>query len=220
MRYLKLSGLAVIVAGALFAFGGAGSASATVLCKTTLTSGCAAAGWDYASGTAIHFVRSFGTHWEVDTSLADVTCTKATGSGSTTNTGGASETVKGVIQSLAFEECACGSDTTHDAHATVLDPGEFEIHHISGTHNGVATLKKTKVTYNCTPLGTQCVYTAGEGITMGTLTSGTPALLHTKATAQNTTGTGDDGTFLCGTTAKWEASLELTTPSPLVVAES
>ena len=48
MKYVKMLGLAAVAAMALMAFLGASSASATVLCKTHITSGCAAAGWDYA----------------------------------------------------------------------------------------------------------------------------------------------------------------------------
>lgn len=107
------------------------------------------------------------------------------------------------------------------AHVTLLESGELEVHHISGTDDGTLTGKSTKLTVNCTPAVTQCIFgTNGEGTDLGALTGGNPAALDGGATVSWLSGTNDEGSFICGSTAKWEGAYEITSPKPLHVAAS
>src|SRR6187431_3678616 len=137
MRYLKMLGLAAVAAMALTAFFGAGSASATVLCKTTLTTGCAGA-WDHPSGTEVHAVLDAGEHATLIGFWANVTCRTSTVRGETTSTGSSSTTVTGHIDELTFGECDCGG-TPGTAHVTTIANGTVEVHSISGSHNSTMT---------------------------------------------------------------------------------
>lgn len=205
----------------LTAFFGAGSASATVLCKTTMTSECAIASWTHATGTTLHAVLDPGAHATLNAVWTDVTCKKSTIHAKTDNQGSATETVRALIESLTFEECECTGAGAGTALPTVLAKGELEIHYISGTHTATVTSIGTKVTFNCTPLGTQCIFgTKAEGTDVGTLTSGNPATVDEAGTVNWSSGTNDEGSFLCGSTAKWEGTYEITEPKPLYVATS
>ncbi|HEU4599703.1 MAG TPA: hypothetical protein VFS26_08145 [Solirubrobacterales bacterium] len=220
MKHLKMLGLVAVAAVALTAAGAGGTASATVLCKTTLTTGCAAAGWDYAKGTAVHIALEVGQHATLNAFWTDVTCRKTTIELKLANTGGASETVIGNIESLTPEECSCAGGPVGTAHATTISTGSGEIHYISGTHDGTLTGSGTVITLNCTNLGTQCRFGTGSGIHIGTLTSGDPATADGVATLVSSSGTGDEGIFICGSSATWEAKYEVTAPKPLYIAAS
>ncbi|HEU4462455.1 MAG TPA: hypothetical protein VFR75_07680, partial [Solirubrobacterales bacterium] len=54
MKYLKMLGLAAILALALAAFAGAGTAAAAKLCKTAPNKSNVCEGGHYASGTSFH----------------------------------------------------------------------------------------------------------------------------------------------------------------------
>lgn len=79
MKHLNMLGLVAIATVALTTFLGSGSASATVLCKTELTQGCAANGWDYPVATVIESTvgegESASIHTLGGTTLS--TCTEA-----------------------------------------------------------------------------------------------------------------------------------------------
>jgi hypothetical protein len=214
MKHLKMLGLAVMAAMALMAFTGASTASATALCKTNNTP-CPIE-WHYNTGTEIHATLDPGTTAILKTTGGAIenTCSESTVAATTENTGGAEETVKAevivrhtapVTTDLTFGGCTNTTD--------VLEGGTLEIHHIAGTMNGTLTAKGFKVTILLA--GVTCIYTAGAGIDLGTLTGGTMATMDVNAVVNKS-----EGSFLCPATAIWEAKYTVTKPEPLYVSES
>jgi hypothetical protein len=206
MKYLKRLGLAVIVATALGAVCGVGSASATVLCKTNLTTGCAAAGWSYPAGTELVATLEGTATW---TGGITVTCTEERIKGSTSNAGGATETVSGNTSEVVITIPSCVNCST----MTVTN-GFLEIHHIAGTGNGTLTASGFTTHFVC--FGITCNYVTGNNNDIGTLTgSGTTG--STATMDINMITTLDSGSsFLCGSSnALWEGSYKVTTPDSL-----
>jgi hypothetical protein len=215
MKCLKVFGLAAVGAIALMAFLGASSASATVLCKTTPVSNSCPSGWHYPKGTVID-----GT---VDTSIhlvagpIDSTCTISTVKGKTANTGSATETVSGNIETLTFTGCTCPT--------TVTANGSLEIHWIAGTDNGTLTGKNTNVEVVCS--GITCTYgTASTGTHIGLVTesvansSAATLDIGNPATGKGATLPKLGGSFLCPSTGELTGSYWITEPKPLYVAET
>jgi hypothetical protein len=211
MKYLKMLGLAAVAAMALTAFLGASSASATVLCKTSLTTGCHAAGWAYPSGTTIDASVESGTKATLETlgGLIRDECSESTVKGSTTTTGSSSETIKGTVETanLSFGGCTATTD--------VLEGGELEVHWIAGTDNGTLTAKKFQVTVVIG--GESCIYGTGTtGTDLGTVTGGSMATIDVSATVTKQAGSGAN----CTSTSNWTAKYTVTSPEPLTISES
>lgn len=208
MKYLKVFGLAAVAAMALTALLGTGSASATVLCKTSPIP--CPAGWDFDAGTEIHASTPDGISSSIATTSETLleTCADATFKGKTTNTGSATETVKGTVDAMTFTECTKTID--------VIKNGSFEIHYIpkpDGKPNtrGELTLKNTSVTAN-TVVGS-CVYGTGSETSVGEMTSeeeGTEAEIHVKAVLSK-----ESGSFLCPTDVVWTSNYKITAPKNL-----
>ena len=140
MNHTKILGLAAIVAAALMALIGAGSASATTLTApdgTTLAAGSLITA--EAEGT-VTLHPPFG----------DITCEKSHVEGKTSNTGSTSETVKGNISTLSFTSC--------NATVTVVKTGSLEIHtqETKANNNGTLTSSGTEVTVEF--IGTHCIF--------------------------------------------------------------
>jgi hypothetical protein len=194
MKYAKMFGLAALAA-ALMAFVAAGTASATELDNATgmVTTGSTISAVN--EGTVV-----------LHPPIGDIECNKSLVSGKTTNTGGASETVKGNIESLTFENC--------NATVTVLKKGTLEIHS-SGSNNGTLTSSGTEVTVNY--LGFHCIFSTSStdiGTLTGSKTTGKTATFDISATIPRTGGTSG---FFCGSTAQWTGSYEITNPDTLNV---
>jgi hypothetical protein len=210
MKYLKILGLAAVAAMALMAFLGAGSASATVLCKTTITEGCATSGWDYPAGTEI---VSTSTNTILTTSLANVSCKHSEVRGKTTNTGSTTETVDGPVELLTFTECTSTVD--------VIAKGSLEVHHATKTEAepkkmGTLTSKEAAVTVNIG--GVSCVYgTSKAGTDLGSITDNAPSATTVDISA---TVEKKEGSFLCPSTGLWEGTYTINSPNPLYVATS
>ncbi|MGN6276239.1 MAG: hypothetical protein ACTHNP_09975 [Solirubrobacterales bacterium] len=198
MKYLKIMGLAAIAAAALMAFVGASSASATVYCKTNLTTGCAAAGWDYPAGTVIH-ATSTNSGKLVAGGITLDTCTGSTIKGKTSNTGSSTETVKGPIEILNWGTCTNETKT--------IKLGELETHWISGTDNATLTSIGTEVTVS-TVFGS-CVYSASD---LGTEVGGNPATIEIKELGVKLVSGP------CPAETKWTQSFTITEPKPLFVS--
>ncbi|MGN6276464.1 MAG: hypothetical protein ACTHNP_11145 [Solirubrobacterales bacterium] len=200
MKHLKILALAALAVAALMAFVGASSASATVLCKTNLTSGCAAGGWAYPAGTVIEATATNSGTLVAGMVTLD-TCTGSKLKSKTSNAGSSTETVKGPIEELNWGSCTNATTTT--------TLGELEIHWISGTDNGTVTVIGTKVTIG-TIFGS-CVFTASD---IGTLVGGNLATIEIKeAPVKLVSGN-------CPTETKWTQNFEITNPKPLFVATS
>jgi hypothetical protein len=162
MNHVKLPALVAAATMALMALLGAGTASATVLCKTATSGEPCGEAWKF-SGTIKGSLASGTSAVSKDTSgeLVD-TCTGGTAEGSA-SAGGATSTVTGNTSSLSFSGC---TSTTKN-----LSKCEGEIHYISGTNNGTVTVKGCEVTTNTVFFGS-CVYGAGEGVDVGIVEEG------------------------------------------------
>ncbi|MGN6276465.1 MAG: hypothetical protein ACTHNP_11150, partial [Solirubrobacterales bacterium] len=201
MKHLKTLALAALAAAALTAFAGAGSASATVFCKTNLTSGCAASGWDYPAGTVIEFSSTTEAVDNFDGGPTLDTCIGSRIKAKTANTGSSTETVKGPIEELDWGNCT--NKTT-----TIVN-GEFETHWIPGTDNATVTIIGTQWTIS-TIFGS-CVYTASD---IGTLVGGNPATIEIKEQSIKLVSGP------CPSETKWTESFAVTSPKPLFVSTS
>jgi hypothetical protein len=203
MKYLKILVLVAIAAMTLSAF--AGTASATVLCKEAITTGCAAAGKAYPAGTLIkRSLEGSSILSSGETTLG--TCTEGQFTSEITNAGSSTTTVSGPNKTTDLENCA------NPVHTVAL--GMLEIHHIAGTDNGTVTASGSVTGY--TIFGTHCVYESGTGKDLGELKGGSSASLNVNVT----TNEAEPKKFICADTTTWQASFRFTTPTPLYVSAS
>ena len=198
MKYVKILGLAAVAAMALTAFLGAGSASATVLCKTTSTP--CGAGWIYSGPLVLSKDPGTTPILESTGGTIEDTCTEAETSGEITNAGGASSTVVGSVEHLSFNNC---TNTT----TVTVETGTLELHHISGTDNGTVTASGA-FAVDITFAGVTCTYGVGNGIDLGTFTGGKPATMDVNAVVPKKAGG-----FLCPSDSVWKANYVVTTPA-------
>ena len=198
MKFLK--GLAIAAAmAAVFVVFGAGTASATVICKTK-TSPC---GSPYLKGTVFNATLTPGTTAVFKAGFMTIECTEGNGSVEMTTSGSAAETVKGNTKTLSFGGC--------NAEFKVLKTGTGEIHWTSKT-NGTFTAEGMEVTGSA--LGVDCVY--GGKISSGiTLNGGTSPTITINAKVPLISGG-----FLCANPGSMTASLTVTEPTPLYVLAS
>jgi hypothetical protein len=198
MKYLKMLGLAAIAAGALMAFVGAGTASATELeCGESMCAEHTTIHAEASSTVILHPV------------IGNIECKKSTVSGTTENTGSSSETVKGPIASLTWGECNTEEIKT-------LEAGSLEVHtdanDTAGTSgNGTLTSIGAKVTVKF--LGFHCIFGTNNPTDIGTITGsratgGTPVLMI-EARIERIGGTS--GAF-CGGTSEWTGSYAVDNP--------
>lgn len=202
MSHLKMLGLAVAAALACMALLGAGSASATVLCKEWKKP--CPKGQDYGAGTPVQATLETGTTSIFKTTGGTTlsTCTGSTMEGETTNTGGPVEPVTGIFGAFWFEGCT--------KETNVIVNGRFEIKYIGPDTFGGLTVKETEVTINNS--GVSCVYGPKEGFYIGTITSANEI---TPTIDVEVTLPRISGGFLCPSQAVWVASYEITTPHPV-----
>jgi len=227
MKYVKMLGLAAVAAAALMAFVGSSTASATVLCKTqgtgSPTGTTCPEGWAYPSGTEIHAVLKTVTKAKLITSFKTIECGKSTTKGKTENEGGATETVKGPVEVLTFEECNCEvvevkKGGTLEIHwINVLDKNEKgEVTAETGSHNGTLTSSGAEVTTICSSLfgKVHCTYVTNN-TDIGELDGGAPAIMTIKGAKIPVDVANSDK--LCPEKSEWFAEYEVTSPSPLYV---
>jgi len=195
-RILLFSWLATAALGVATA----GSASATVLCKTA-TQPCTSA---YTTGTTIQASLKAGTQFTLEAGFTTIACTETTMKGEVTNAGPTS--VAGPLTSITFG--GCGGVTV-----TVLSSkGTFSIKSSSGG-NGTVTFTGVEVTFSY--LGTSCVYGFSTGTSVGQLVGGSMASMTEEASVNKISGG-----FSCANPAKWNAPLTVTSPEPLYVEET
>lgn len=209
MKYMKLIGLAALAAMALMAFG-AGTASATKLCKNNLsTTNCSE---HYPEKTLVEATLTKNAKGEQTAILETLegtvldTCTGSTVAGKTENTAATGEPVKGKIETLTWSGCTKTTNT--------LSMGTLEISHIAGTDNGTLTGSSTEVTIN-TIFGS-CVYgLAATGTHIGTVVGGNPATITISAIVPKLSGN-----FACPSESRWTATYTITQPNPLYVSHN
>jgi hypothetical protein len=206
-KYVTLLGLAAVTAMAVMAFAGAGSASATVLCKTTVTP--CPEGWDYGAGTKVDASLEPGSTAVLETSgggLED-TCSESTVKGEQENTGSTTETVKVTVTELTFGKCTKPTKV-------IEGHGTLEFHWIEGTHDATVTAIGFEVTVEAIS-GVSCVYTAGAATDLGVGTSGSMGTIDVSAVVKK-----KSGAFLCPASSVWTASYTITEPEPIYVVPS
>lgn len=218
MRHLKWLGIAVVAAMLLTGLLGAGSASATVLCKENKNP---CGGNHYPAETEIHAVLAEGgAKSTVNGIWTTVECGLSTMTAKITKAGGFLEPVRATIQAFTLEECKCAGQAVGSTHATVVEKGALEFIQ-SSEDDATIWGEATRVTYNCTPLGTQCIFGVPlESTILGELIGGATAKTSIKDKLNHVNGTNDEGTFICGSTAEWTASYEITSPKPIHAAGS
>jgi len=195
---------------ALMAFLGAGTASATRLCKTAVGNAECPSAWRY-SGTLDSSLES-GTTATLKTTggFLEDTCNTSSVTGSASAGGGAGVAVTGTITNLAFGGCTNTTTVNNEAHC------ELELNYKTETpagSNGTVTGKGCTVTVQ---LGADCFYGAGTGTTLGTLKEGNPATMEVNAVVRKFDGSG----FLCPETSIWEAAYVVTTPASTTLGTS
>jgi hypothetical protein len=202
MKYLKMLGLAALASGALMAFAGAGTASATEL--------TCSAGVMCTAPTTIHAVTE--GHAVLDSIIGNIECN---GTVSGTASTGSSTTTPSGSGTVTFSNC------TEGAIVNVLANGTLEVHTdpANGTTangNGVVTSNGTQVTVEFKNF--HCIFET-QNTEIGTLTGsvnrgGSTATLDISARIPRVGGRS--GIF-CGSTAPWTGSYEVTTPMYLDV---
>jgi hypothetical protein len=196
VKYLKMFGLAAIVAAALAAFASTGTASATVLCSTTAEPCPAGQKWP---NSALDFsVPSGGSFlWENAGEVLE-TCTNVTINSEMMNPGSATTTVETRNQAITWKNCAVPN--------TTVALGGLEIHKIAGTSNGTVTASEdVSWTINTLFFGS-CVYAWKKGKQFGELTEGKPAILHVNSTVEKVSGSN----FACPETGTLVGTMTLT----------
>lgn len=197
MKHLKTLGLAVVAAMALLAFVGAGSASATVLCKTAVNP-CPAE-WKYPIGTLLDTSLTAGTSTIWEGAGLPQTCSESTFKGTTENNGSSTETVLMRLEAFNINNCTLNW--------TLVSPGELEIHSIEGTNNGTLTVRGL-----VWQVGPFCRVGFSNWTDIGTITGGNPANVVINVTVPWVGG--------CFETYHWTASYAVTQPTPLYVESS
>jgi len=210
MKYLKIFGLAAVVAGIAMAFA-ASSASATALCSMNEAK-CAA---PLGTGTAVEAKLQTGTKAVLKTELATVECAKSETKGKTTS--GAGATVTGVIEVLNFEECKTTAGTNCTVGSALSLPYNGSI---VATEGGNGKLTVTKGTGGGNPGATvtclgviECTFRTASAVLK--VTGGSPALA--KAEAINLSER--TGKLCPSLEAKWTATYEVVKPNPLWISE-
>jgi hypothetical protein len=205
MKYLKMLALAAVAAGALMAFIGAGTASATVLCSTTVSPCPEAQRWPV--NTVLDFSIPAGASAKLTDTSGETTidtCTGSTVKGPITNAGSSTATVTGTVEELTWTSCSFPT--------TTVVKNKLEVHQIAGTSNGTVTADgEFEVTINTVIFG-KCIYKVRSGQSLGDVTEGNPPIFHANAIAEKTT-TETDTCPVGPATALWTGTYTLTSPS-------
>jgi len=209
MKYVKTLALSAAATGALMAFVGAGTASASVLCSTTVSICPEAQRW--SNGTVIDFTLSTGTSFDLretdppnGNSATIKTCKSSTIKGEITNVAAAT----GKFTEWTLAMCSLPTNT--------VSLGGFEVKKIAGTSNGTVVADgATEWTTNTVFFGT-CTYAMTSGESMGDVTEGSPAVFHINAVLHKTVGSN----FVCPSTAILTATYTLTSPAGTTLSVS
>ncbi|MGN6814638.1 MAG: hypothetical protein ACTHK3_00915 [Solirubrobacterales bacterium] len=205
MKYVKMLGLAAVATMALLVFG-AGSASATVLCKEYVTP--CPQGQGLGAGTKLTMSLRPGqslTVTDIAKNLID-TCTASTVEGKTTNAGSATETIKGNIELMTYEKCT----------ATFKDvkTGTFEVHYVGPKTTGELTSIGSEVTMLVA--GVSCDYGTVGGVDLGLMESDETV---SPEFDEETTWAKEEGGFLCPGSIIVKGIYNITAPAKVYFKE-
>jgi len=202
MKSLKMLALAAIAALGLMAFVGAGTASATTLCKTSGVNPCPTA-WDWPVGTSIHITLQSGKRATLTSPAGTVvaTCETLTVTADTEQT--SAPVITAPIHTLDWSKC----NTT----VTNIATGKLTTKWLKGNEAEV-TSDGTKVTVVLG--GVSCTYSTGEGTKLGTFVGGEKPTMKIETKVKKA-----EGSFLCPSEPVWDAEVEITEPTPLYPTE-
>lgn len=213
MKRLKIFVVAGAIALVAVAVGGAGTASATVLCKVTANP-CPAES-KLATGTKVETALPLGVESIVestDKEIINTWCQESAFSFTTMTTGSATETVKALVSKWSWGGC------TNFKKLTTLKTGELEIHYVAGTGTGTLTGRFMEITAESV-LGNDCIYGAGPGVDLGLLRE--PGALETKSQIEMSAAFAQlGGGGFCPPHIRITARYTINTPAPLYVAGS
>jgi hypothetical protein len=213
MRHLKTVGAALVVAAISTAWLGAGSASATVLCKTTANP-CPAES-KLLTGTKVETALPLGVESIVqstDKEIINTWCQESAFNFTILNAGSATETVKATVTKWSWGGC------TNFRKLVTLKTGELEIHYREGTGTGTLRSKFMEITAESV-LGNDCVYGTGTGTDLGSTRE--PGALETKSQIEMSVALAQvGGGGFCPPDIKILARYTINTPAPLYVAGS
>lgn len=200
MAMAKRLGIALSVLGCVSALFGAGSASATRLCKEEgVAKKCPTEKAIYKEGTALEMVQSVNS---VFTFGIKNECLSSVWKGSTANAGGSGEKafVFSGYNPISWGECTCKT--------TAVEP-PIEIWFLgNGNRNGTIA-SFVAVEFGCA--GFSCVY---EGEVQAPIEGGNQAKFSVKGTLKRTFGG-----FPCTEAATWTASYVYAEPIPMFITE-
>jgi hypothetical protein len=209
MKHLKLVGLAALAVMAAIVAGGAGTASATVLCTATETP-CSESKLVKASteiqADLAYLKRSF---FSETSNLIFESCTGNTLTTQVIKKGGAAETVTSGVTALNFTWSGCEAGGV-----VATETGELEIHHIAGTDNGTLTGKGFGIKF----LKTECTYAPSPTVELGQVRGPSGGL--GSQIVINTVLYKSGGGLFCLPDIRWTATFDITKPTPLYVVAS
>lgn len=206
MKYAKELGLALAAVMVLMACAGAGTASATVLCKAT-ESPCSEANL-IKKGSAIHADLEGRSVSEFTFSYIFESCTGGTLMAGLNSQGGAGSTVTvgTAPSSWTWSGCEAGG-------VSATESGELEIHHNAGTDNGTLTGKGFG--FKFATLNSECIYVPSSPGELGVVTGGASPTIEI-----NTVLVKSKGPLTCYQDFFWRATYKITSPAPLYVGAS
>jgi hypothetical protein len=194
-------GLAAVAATALMVLGGAATASATTLCKSGISTTCAAES-RYPAGTAVGLEAVEAVKFRTG-STTIISCTGNKYAAATDSESG-SPMLNAKVSSLTWTGCTFAT--------TVLYPGSLAFESIAGTTNGTLWGKGAEWLFNSGFFG-ECIYGyATSGTRIATITGGssTVNVATTIPLIKNKSG-------LCSSTITMEGRYKLTSPNPLYI---
>jgi hypothetical protein len=199
-------GLAALAAAALTASVGAGTASATELCKVEGTP-CTE---KYGSGTTLSSSLVTGSEAVLTTNLDVVKCQASSVGGKTTSEGGSGTTaVKGEITSLSFTTCKDSFGNTCTVTPVNL-PYEAEVKGSGeAAELGVKDATGAGATVVCGGV-LNCTFTS-KSLSLPVMGATTPPTVTAEEVSLERAG------GICPSTSTWNAKYTVTAPTPLMV---
>ncbi|HET8814644.1 MAG TPA: hypothetical protein VFM51_06780 [Solirubrobacterales bacterium] len=206
MKHLKMLAITIPVAMALAVLLGAGTASATVLCKENKRPCPKSQDWEFGQTFEAGIIAETTTTLKTTSGTLLNTCTSGIMEGITENTGGSGIPVKIENTKLTFNNC---TRTTH-----VHNPGRLTIEYINEPSNdtfGYLIAKEMEFTVTL-PLIGNCTVSTGPELIMGLVTGRkgeTAAMIHITTQLEG-----------CLASMPFLAEYHISLPAPLYVKEN
>jgi hypothetical protein len=206
MKHLKLAGLLLVAVMAVIGIGGAGTASATVLCKATETP-CSELNV-IKKGAEVHADLEGRSVFNLTLGYIFESCTGGTLAATLSGQGGAAATVTVATAASSWTWTGC-----EGGGVSATQSGELEIHHIAGTDNGTLTGKGFG--FKFTSLGSECIYVPASPGHLGLVTGGALPKIHI-----NTVFIESKENLACTPDFVWKATYKITKPALFYVRAS